>query len=88
MKDHPINYIANGCGVIFSAIQQNEVLSWISWGLTLLATLVSLAFTLWKWWKKAKQDGKIDDGEIQEGIDIIHDHTEQLGGGKHGKRQD
>ena len=87
MKDHPINYIANCFGVIFSAIQSNEILSWVSWGLTLLATLVSLLFTLWKWWRKVKQDGKIDDGEIQEGLDIVNDHINQINGGSDdGKR--
>ena len=87
MKDHPVNYIANGLGIIFSAIQQNEVLSWISWGLTIIATFVSLAFTLWKWWKKAKADGKIDENEIDEGLEIINDHIDQLGG-THGKSKD
>lgn len=69
-KDY--NYIANAFGVIFSAIQTNEVLSWISWGLTLIATIVSLAFTIYKWWKKAIADGEITKDELEElGDDVI-----------------
>ena len=78
---HDYNYIANGVGIIFSAIQSNEVLSWISWGLTLLATIVSISFTLYRWYKKATEDGKIDKSEIDELGDIIDDskkHIEDL----------
>ena len=31
-----------------------------------------MAFTIWKWWKKAKKDGKIDDDEVDELIDKVN----------------
>lgn len=74
---HDYNYLGNIAGVVFSAIQSNEVLSIISWVLTLIATCVSIAFTLWKWWKKASADGKIDEQEIDELGTIVDDITKK-----------
>lgn len=69
-----------GCGVaaVATAVQTNEVLQVISIVLTCLATTVTIAFNLWKWYKAAKEDGKIDEKEIQEGIDIVKDGVEEL----------
>ena len=75
---HDYNYIANGVGVVFSALQSNEILSWISWGLTLLATIISISFTLYRWYKKATEDGKIDKTEIDELGDIIEDSKKHI----------
>lgn len=72
------NYIANGIGVIFSALQSNEVLSVISWIITLVATILSISFTIYKWWKKAKEDGKIDAKEVEELTDIVEDSTKKI----------
>ena len=78
MKQHDYNYIGNVLGAVFSAIQTNEVLSWISWGITLVATLLSISFTIYKWVKKAKEDGKIDKEEIEELGEIINDSKKQI----------
>lgn len=72
------NYLFNAIGVIFSAIQTNEVLSWVSWGITLLATILSISFTIYRWYKKAKEDGKIDKKELEELGDIVSDATEEI----------
>ena len=74
---HDYNYLGNAIGIVFSAIQSNEVLSIISWVMTILATCVSIAFTLYKWWKKASADGKIDEQEIDELGDIVDDITKK-----------
>lgn len=74
---HDYNYLGNIAGVVFSAMQSNEVLSIISWVLTLIATCVSIAFTLWKWLKKASADGKIDEQEIDELGTIVDDITKK-----------
>lgn len=74
---HDYNYLGNAVGIVFSAIQSNEVLSIISWVMTILATCVSIAFTLYKWWKKASADGKIDEQEIDELGDIVDDITKK-----------
>lgn len=85
MQNDYQSYVCNGVGVVFSAIQTNEVLSWISWIITLLATLLSISFTLWKWYRKAKEDGKITKEEIDELGDIIDDASEKLKGDNNGK---
>lgn len=86
MQNDYQSYICNGVGVVFSAIQTNEVLSWVSWIITLIATLLSISFTIWKWWKKASSDGKISKEEIDELGDIVEDASDKLNqGDKHGK---
>lgn len=79
MKHESTGYIMNGIGAIFSAVQPNEIFSYISWALTIIATIVSLIYTFWKWYRKAKEDGKIDDEEIEEAIDIAKVGIDELG---------
>ncbi|MBQ7802982.1 hypothetical protein IJ380_03975, partial [Candidatus Saccharibacteria bacterium] len=89
MKTESTGYVMNGIGIIFSAIQTNEILSIISWAITILASVVSLAYTFYKWYKKAKADGKIDPDELEEGIEIakdgIDDISKKIGDQKNGK---
>lgn len=59
-------------GTILTAIQTNEVFQYISLGLTILSTIVAIAFTIWKWWKKAHEDGKITQEEIDDLVDDIN----------------
>ena len=46
--------------------------------ITCIAAAVSLAYTLYKWWKKSSQDKKIDIDELKEGIDILDKGAEEL----------
>ena len=39
--------------------------------LGIISALVSLAYNIYKWWKKAKADGKIDEKELDELEDIV-----------------
>ena len=61
-----VSWLANGFGVIFTAVQNNEILQYISLALTIIATGTSIAFTIWKWYVKAKEDGKITVEEIED----------------------
>lgn len=76
MKD---NYASYGCDLLaamFTGTQPDELLKYISLGLTILATLVSIFFSVYFGIKKAKSDdGKIDPEEAKE---IADDATEQL----------
>ena len=74
---HDYNYLGNAVGIVFSAIQSNEVLSIISWIMTILATCISIAFTLYKWWEKASADGEIDEQEIDELGNIVDGITKK-----------
>ena len=63
-------------GTIFTALQTNEVFQIISLVITILSTLIATAFTIWKWWKKASEDGKITSEELD---DLNKDVTDILG---------
>lgn len=52
-------------GTIFTALQTNEVFQYISLAITILSSLLAIAFTIYKWWKKANEDGKITPEEIE-----------------------
>lgn len=64
MQEKPINYIASGVACITTAVQSNEIFSYVSLTLTILSIVVSLAFTIYRWYKTATDDGKIDKEEI------------------------
>lgn len=49
---------------VLTALQVDDVLKWIQLGLAILTSAVSLAYAVWRWSKKAKQDGKIDASEV------------------------
>lgn len=79
MKSHNVlEWIGCGASAIFTALQTNQIFQTISLILTCLATLVTIAYTIYKWYKNAKKDGKIDEQEIKEGIDIIKDATDKV----------
>ena len=72
-----------GCdavAVIGTAVQTDEVKQWVSMIFTIIAGLISVALSIWKWWKSAKKDGKIDEKEIEELQDILEN--------KKGKEED
>lgn len=62
-----------GCGLsaVFTGLQTEELFRIIQLVLTCLATVVTLAFTIYKWWKKAKEDNKITFDELAEGANIV-----------------
>lgn len=60
------------------AIQTDVVFQWIQLGLAIACSLVLLAYRLWKWYKEASKDGKIDKEEIKEGLDIISDGIDDM----------
>ena len=67
----------NGLTYVLAAIQSNEVLQYIEFGLSILLTIVILTYRVWKWYKEAKKDGKITKEEIDELGEIIEDATKE-----------
>lgn len=64
---------ATGTSAVGTALQTSEVLQIISMVITILGGIVSLiVLPLLNWWKNAKKDGKIDEDEIKEGIEIVN----------------
>lgn len=67
---------------VLAAIQTNEVLQIIEFVMSVVLTLVILAYRVWHWWKEAKKDGKISEDEIDELGKIIEEETKDKGAKK------
>lgn len=72
------DYLCESVAVVTTAVQTQQVFQIICLILTCLSVCASLCFTLYKWHKEAKKDGKIDNKEIDEAIKIIKDHVEVI----------
>ena len=70
----------NGAQYVFAALQQNETLQYIELGLSILTSIILIAFRVWHWVKEAKADGKITKEEIEKGAEIIEDGAQEIAG--------
>ena len=77
MKEH-LDILGIGLQAIFTAFQTDEVLRWISFGFTLVSVILTIAYNIWRWWKKSKEDGKISMKEVDELGEIIKDGSDTL----------
>ena len=77
MKEH-LDILGIGLQAIFTAIQTDEVLRWISFGFTLVSVILTIAYNIWRWRKKSKEDGKISMKEVDELGEIIKDGSDSL----------
>ena len=77
MKEH-LDILGIGLQAIFTAIQTDEVLRWISFGFTLLSVILTIAYNIWRWYRKSKEDGKISMKEVDELGKIIKDGSDSL----------
>ena len=78
MKDNLLDILGIGVQAIFTAIQTDEVLRRISFGITILSALITIAYNIYKWWRKSKKDGKISMDEVDELVDIVKDGSDTL----------
>lgn len=77
MKEH-LDILGIGLQAIFTAVQTDEVLRWISFGFTLLSVILTIAYNIWRWYRKSKEDGKISMKEVDELVDIVKDGSDSL----------
>ena len=63
---------------VASAAINTEVRDIISWVVTIVVGLVTLGFTIYNWYKKAKEDGKITKEELDEGIHKIKEAVDDI----------
>ena len=68
-------------GTIMTAIQANEILQIIQAILTVIGLFITIAYTIWKWWRKAKADGKIEEEEVDELMEDLKDIKEDTKNG-------
>ena len=78
MTKQIIEYASCGVGAVMTVVQTNQVFQLVSLILTCIATAVALGFTIYKWYKAAKADGKIDKEEVDELVDIIKDGADEI----------
>lgn len=64
--DEIVGFGGTAFGTIMTAIQANEVLQIIQAILTVIGLLITISYTIWKWYRKAKEDGKIEPQEVDE----------------------
>lgn len=70
-KELSLGSILTSGQIILTSLQQNELFQNIQFGLTIASAFVTLAYTLYKWFKRVSKDKKITKDEIDEGIGII-----------------
>jgi len=73
-----LDWIGCGVGATFTVIQTQELFQIISLILTCIATLTTIGYNIYKWYKNAMKDKKLDENEIKEGIDIIKQGAEDI----------
>ena len=77
MNENALNYIMLGVSGIATISQTDEVFRLIQVILTCISTLVVIAYNVYKWYVKAKADGKITADEVEDLGDIIKDSLEE-----------
>ena len=71
--------IGTALSIIGTAMQTNEILETISLVITIIGGVITfIVVPILNWYRHAKKDGKIDAGEIKEGLDIIVDGSERV----------
>jgi len=75
--DEIVGFSGSLFGTIMTAIQANEVLRIIQAILTVIGLLITIAYTIWKWYKKAKADGKITEDEVDELMEDLNKTTKK-----------
>ena len=77
MKEH-LDLFGIGIQAVLTAVQTDEVLRWIAFGFTLFSVILNIAYNVWRWWRKSKEDGKISMDEVDELVDIVKDGSDSL----------
>lgn len=75
-------------GGILTALQYDEVLRWVNLALAILSAVTTIAYTVYKWWKSARKDGRVDIDEIGDLLEQLHDETGKLKESVDDKKED
>lgn len=78
MKHNYTCEVFNALQYALATIQDNPIWQGIQLGLSILTSVVLIAYRLWRWHNEAAKDGKITKEEIEEGAKIIGDGLEDI----------
>ena len=78
MKNNYTTEALNCLQYLATALQESPILKWAQLGLSILTSVILIGYRIWKWYREAKKDGKIDAKEIDEGLDILSDGLEDI----------
>lgn len=78
MKDTILPVGGNVLTYIIAFVQTNELFQIISFALSIITSVIIIAYKVWAWWKEAKKDGKITQDEIKQLGDSIGDDVKNL----------
>lgn len=78
MTNTKFEWLGNSIATILTIVQENEILQIISFALTCLSITLTIIYTIWKWWKSASKDGKIDEDEIKDLANQIDEINSQM----------
>lgn len=69
--DEIVGWAGSTFGGIMTMLQTNETFQLIQAILSIVALIITILYTVWKWYRKASQDGKITKDEVDELFDDL-----------------
>ena len=73
-----LGYIFTTINIILTSIQENPIYQIISLIITILGGIITILFTIYKWYKEANKDGKITKDEVDKLADDVGDEVKTL----------
>ena len=73
-----IDFMTEAVASVATVLQTDEYLRIISFALTCVSVTLSVAFTIYKWYKASKSDGHITTDELIELVDELGKYNEKL----------
>lgn len=69
--DEIVGWAGSTFGGVMTMLQTNETFQLIQAILSIVALIITILYTVWKWYRKASQDGKITKDEVDELFDDL-----------------
>ena len=76
MKDNTLGWVGSAVTILTGTLAQ-DIMQIILLVIGVASALFSLFVNIYTWWKKAKQDGKITQEEVDELKEIVDNHTKK-----------
>lgn len=77
-ENNLISWVCSIFTTLTGAMTTEELMRVILLVLGIVSGIVSLAYNIYVWYKKAKSDGKITKGEIEEAVGIIKNGVDEI----------